>query len=225
MQGILRQCPICSQDSIIGHGRRRKQAHDQHHAWIGIRRGLCSRCARRSPSCRPFLLPTAITASSPAARRCSAVSWKAVPGKLRHPPSKTPIAWPILLRCADGAKPGFFSAAVFFPARDGPGCRRVAHQNRDSRARFAALALAHRIPVSRSVLALADLEKSAAHHSCLGKRLSPPNFDFGGENSACGQFIHTRAGFMMDVPHDSNKWARRAGLRHRPCQSETPAPE
>ena len=25
---ILRRCPICEQDSIVGHGRRRKQAHD-----------------------------------------------------------------------------------------------------------------------------------------------------------------------------------------------------
>ena len=37
MQVILRHCPICAQDSIVGHGRRRKQAHDQHHDWIGIR--------------------------------------------------------------------------------------------------------------------------------------------------------------------------------------------
>jgi hypothetical protein len=30
--------------SIIGHGRRRKQAHDQHQDWIGIRRGRCPGC-------------------------------------------------------------------------------------------------------------------------------------------------------------------------------------
>ena len=68
-------------------------------------------------------------------------------------------------------KPGFFSAAVFLPAQGDPGCRRVAHQNRDSRARFAALALAHRIPVSRPVLALADLDFRALpppHHPRLG---------------------------------------------------------
>ena len=28
---ILRRCPACERDSIIGHGRRRKQAHDEHH--------------------------------------------------------------------------------------------------------------------------------------------------------------------------------------------------
>jgi hypothetical protein len=33
---ILRRCPACERDSIIDHGRRRKQAHDDHHDWIGI---------------------------------------------------------------------------------------------------------------------------------------------------------------------------------------------
>ncbi|OYV36708.1 MAG: hypothetical protein B7Z80_14865 [Rhodospirillales bacterium 20-64-7] len=27
---ILRHCPVCERDSIIGHGRRRKQAHDEY---------------------------------------------------------------------------------------------------------------------------------------------------------------------------------------------------
>jgi hypothetical protein len=43
---ILCQCSFCVQDSIVGHGRRRKQAHDEHHDWIGIRRGLCNRCGK-----------------------------------------------------------------------------------------------------------------------------------------------------------------------------------
>ena len=41
---ILRRCPVCEQDSIVGHGRRRKQAHDEYHDWIQIRRGRCSNC-------------------------------------------------------------------------------------------------------------------------------------------------------------------------------------
>jgi hypothetical protein len=41
---ILRRCPVCERDSIIGHGRRRKQAHDEYHDWIGIRRGRCPDC-------------------------------------------------------------------------------------------------------------------------------------------------------------------------------------
>jgi hypothetical protein len=43
---IPRQCPGCLSDSVIGHGRRRKQAHDENHDWIGIRRGLCNRCQK-----------------------------------------------------------------------------------------------------------------------------------------------------------------------------------
>ena len=41
---ILRRCPVCKQDSIIGHGCRRKQAHDEYHDWIAIRRGRCAGC-------------------------------------------------------------------------------------------------------------------------------------------------------------------------------------
>jgi len=33
-------------DSIVGHGRRRKQAHDKHHVWIRIRRGHCLGCGK-----------------------------------------------------------------------------------------------------------------------------------------------------------------------------------
>ena len=43
---ILRSCPVCERDSIIGHGRRRKQAHDESHDWIGIRRGRCPDCGK-----------------------------------------------------------------------------------------------------------------------------------------------------------------------------------
>ena len=57
MQVILRHCPICAQDSIVGHGRRRKQAHDQRHDWIGIRRGLCSRCGKTFTFLPPFSPP------------------------------------------------------------------------------------------------------------------------------------------------------------------------
>jgi hypothetical protein len=41
---LPRRCPLCVCDSIIGHGRRRKQAHDEHHDWIEIRRGRCVLC-------------------------------------------------------------------------------------------------------------------------------------------------------------------------------------
>jgi hypothetical protein len=54
---ILRRCPICEQDSIVGHGRRRKQAHDEYHDWIGIRRGLCSVCGKTFTFLPPFSPP------------------------------------------------------------------------------------------------------------------------------------------------------------------------
>jgi Domain of unknown function (DUF6431) len=41
-----RWCPVCQQASIVGHGRRRKQAHDGEHDWIGVRRGRCPLCKK-----------------------------------------------------------------------------------------------------------------------------------------------------------------------------------
>ena len=56
-ESIPRKCPQCSTDSIIGHGRRRKQAHDEDHDWIGIRRGLCTQCCKTITFLPPFSLP------------------------------------------------------------------------------------------------------------------------------------------------------------------------
>ena len=41
---LPRQCPACGQAAIIGHGRRRRQAHDRIHRWILVRRGICKVC-------------------------------------------------------------------------------------------------------------------------------------------------------------------------------------
>jgi len=54
---VLRRCPVCERDSIIGHGRRRKQAHDEHHDRIGIRRGLCHGCGKTFTFLPPLSLP------------------------------------------------------------------------------------------------------------------------------------------------------------------------
>jgi hypothetical protein len=51
---ILRRCPVCQRDSIIGHGLRRKQAHDEDHDWIVIRRGICNLCGRTFTFLPPF---------------------------------------------------------------------------------------------------------------------------------------------------------------------------
>jgi hypothetical protein len=43
---LPRRCPVCGRQTIIGHGRRRKQAHDQQHDRIWIRRGRCRSCRK-----------------------------------------------------------------------------------------------------------------------------------------------------------------------------------
>jgi hypothetical protein len=43
---LPRLCPACGQIAIIGHGRRRRQAHDAVHIWIVVRRGICKACGR-----------------------------------------------------------------------------------------------------------------------------------------------------------------------------------
>ena len=41
---LPRLCPLCGERTIIGHGQRLKQAHDQRHQQIWIRRGRCRPC-------------------------------------------------------------------------------------------------------------------------------------------------------------------------------------
>jgi len=41
---LPRRCPVCGNRTIVGHGRRRKQAHDQLHDRVWIRRGRCRPC-------------------------------------------------------------------------------------------------------------------------------------------------------------------------------------
>ena len=68
----------------------------------GFAAASATAAAKPSLSCRHFLRPTAITASSLAARRYTATSRKAIAGKTPHPPSKTRIALRIPPPCADG---------------------------------------------------------------------------------------------------------------------------
>lgn len=43
---LPRRCPGCGRHRVIGHGRRRRQAHDGQHDWIRVRRGVCKDCRR-----------------------------------------------------------------------------------------------------------------------------------------------------------------------------------
>jgi hypothetical protein len=99
----VRHCPICVQDSIVGHGRRRKQAHDEHHDWIGIRRGLCNRCGKTFTFLPPFSPPYghySFIARSQALQRyfLEGRCWEDA-----APTVKDPIAWRIPPPCADGS--------------------------------------------------------------------------------------------------------------------------
>jgi hypothetical protein len=53
---LPRRCPVCGDETIVGHGKRRRQAHDQQHDWIWIRRGRCPRC-RKTFTILPVWLP------------------------------------------------------------------------------------------------------------------------------------------------------------------------
>ena len=43
---LPRRCPLSGNNTIIGHGRRSKQAHDRQHDWIWVRRGRCAPCGK-----------------------------------------------------------------------------------------------------------------------------------------------------------------------------------
>ena len=54
---LPRRCPVCRDDTIIGHGRRLRQGHDDRRAWIWVRRGICRPC-RKTFTILPYgLLP------------------------------------------------------------------------------------------------------------------------------------------------------------------------
>ena len=44
-------------DSIVGHGRRSKQAHDENHDWIQYHRGICNLCGLTFTFLPTFSLP------------------------------------------------------------------------------------------------------------------------------------------------------------------------
>jgi hypothetical protein len=59
---IIRFCPKCLCDTIIGHGRQRKQAHDESHDWIETRRGAARNAKQPSLSFpfSPYPTPTTV---------------------------------------------------------------------------------------------------------------------------------------------------------------------
>ena len=89
-EAIVRRCPVCRQDSVVGHGRRQKQAHDEHHDWITIRRGVCNLCHTTITFLPAFSLPYthySLMARSEALRRCFVedCGWEAAAPLLKDP--------------------------------------------------------------------------------------------------------------------------------------------
>ena len=87
---ILRRCPICVQDSIVGHGRRQKQAHDEHHDCIKIRRGACNLCGKTFTFLPAFSPPYghySLIARSQALRRyfIEGCGWEAAAPAVKDP--------------------------------------------------------------------------------------------------------------------------------------------
>jgi len=89
-EAIVRRCPICLQDSVMGHGRRQKQAHDEHHDWIKIRRGVCNLCHTTITFLPAFSLPYthySLIARSEALRRyfVEGCGWDAAAPAVKDP--------------------------------------------------------------------------------------------------------------------------------------------
>jgi hypothetical protein len=62
---LPRQCPVCRGHTIIGHGRRYRQAHDDRHESIWVRRGICNPCGKTFTVLPDWLVP-----SAPFSMRC-----------------------------------------------------------------------------------------------------------------------------------------------------------
>jgi hypothetical protein len=110
---MVRRCPVCLSDSIIGHGRRRKQAHDEDHDWIPIRRGLCNLCGKTFTLLPPYSPPYShysLIARSQALRRYfeEGCSWEeAAPGVKDPDHVADPSTLRRWFRSLDSSQPAF----------------------------------------------------------------------------------------------------------------------
>ena len=62
---LPRRCPICRDHTIVGHGQRLRQAHDDCHERIWVRRGICHPCNKTFT-----ILPDWLVSSAPFTLRC-----------------------------------------------------------------------------------------------------------------------------------------------------------
>jgi hypothetical protein len=55
---LPRECPVCRDHTIIGHGRRSRPAHDDRHERIWVRRGICQPCNKTFTILPDWLAPS-----------------------------------------------------------------------------------------------------------------------------------------------------------------------
>ena len=55
---LPRQCPVCRDDTIIGHGRRLRQGHDDQRQRIWVRRGIYRPCGKTFTVLPHWLAPS-----------------------------------------------------------------------------------------------------------------------------------------------------------------------
>ena len=55
---LPRRCPLCGGNTIIGHGRRLRQAHDYLHERMWVRRGICHPCSTTFTVLPDWLAPS-----------------------------------------------------------------------------------------------------------------------------------------------------------------------
>jgi hypothetical protein len=55
---LPRRCPVCGNDTIIGHGRRLRQSHDAERECIWVRRGICPPCKKTFTILPDWLAPS-----------------------------------------------------------------------------------------------------------------------------------------------------------------------
>lgn len=56
---LPRICPLCHSQTIIGHGRRLRQANDARHQRVWVRRGVCHPCRKTFTILPEWLIPFA----------------------------------------------------------------------------------------------------------------------------------------------------------------------
>jgi len=55
---LPRRCPLCRRNTVIGHGRRLRHAHDDLHECIWVRRGICKPCGKTFTILPDWLAPS-----------------------------------------------------------------------------------------------------------------------------------------------------------------------